>query len=168
MGKPLNLDKLELLSAELGQLLIERKLFFTSAESCTGGWVGQSVTGVPGSSMWYGAGFITYSNIAKMNILGVQKETLNNFGAVSEEVVKEMVKGALNKSGAQIGVAISGIAGPGGGSEQRPVGTVCIAWLLEGKEIVSSTEHFLGNRNEVRWASVECALVHSIRLIKES
>jgi nicotinamide-nucleotide amidase len=103
-----------------------------------------------------------------MNILGVKKETLNNFGAVSEEVVKEMVKGALNKSGAQIGVAISGIAGPGGGSEQRPVGSVCIAWLLEGKEIVSSTEHFLGNRNEVRWASVECALVHSIRLIKEN
>ena len=168
MGKPLNLDKLELLSAELGQLLIERKLFFTSAESCTGGWVGQSVTGVPGSSMWYGAGFITYSNIAKMNILGVQKETLNNFGAVSEEVVKEMVKGALNKSGAQIGVAISGIAGPSGGSEERPVGTVCIAWLLEGKEIVSSTEHFSGNRNEVRCATVDCALYNSIRLIKEN
>ncbi len=168
MGKPLNLDKLELLSAELGQLLIERKLFFTSAESCTGGWVGQSVTGVPGSSMWYGAGFITYSNIAKINILGVQKETLNNFGAVSEEVVKEMVKGALNKSGAQIGVAISGIAGPSGGSEERPVGTVCIAWLLEGKEIVSSTEHFSGNRNEVRCATVDCALYNSIRLIKEN
>ena len=168
MGKPLNLDKLELLSAELGQLLIERKLFFTSAESCTGGWVGQSVTGVPGSSMWYGAGFITYSNIAKMNILGVQKETLNNFGAVSEEVVKEMVKGALNKSGAQIGVAISGIAGPSGGSEERPIGTVCIAWLLEGKEIVSSTEHFSGNRNEVRCATVDCALYNSIRLIKEN
>ena len=164
----MNLDKLELLSAELGELLIERKFFFTSAESCTGGWVGQSVTGVPGSSRWYGAGFITYSNIAKRNILGVQKETLNNYGAVSEEVVQEMVKGALNNSGAQIGVAISGIAGPGGGSEQRPVGTVCIAWLLEGKEIVSSTEHFLGNRNEVRWASVECALYHSIRLIKEN
>ena len=164
----MNLDKLELLSAELGELLIERNFFFTSAESCTGGWVGQSVTGVPGSSRWYGAGFITYSNIAKRNILGVQKETLNNYGAVSEEVVQEMVKGALNNSGAQIGVAISGIAGPGGGSEQRPVGTVCIAWLLEGKEIVSSTEHFLGNRNEVRWASVECALYHSIRLIKEN
>ena len=164
----MNSDKLEFLSAELGELLFERKLFFTSAESCTGGWVGQSVTGVPGSSRWFGAGFITYSNIAKMNILGVQKETLNNFGAVSEEVVKEMVKGALNKSGAQIGVAISGIAGPSGGSEERPIGTVCIAWLLEGKEIVSSTEHFSGNRNEVRCATVECALYNSIRLIKEN
>ena len=164
----MNLEKLDKLSAELGQLLTERNLFFTSAESCTGGWVGQSVTGVSGSSKWYGMGFITYSNTAKIKVLGVKKETLKNFGAVSEEVVCEMAAGALNISNSQIGVAISGIAGPGGGTEERPVGTVCIAWLIEGKEIVSTTELFSGNRNEVRYATVEFALANSIRLLKEN
>ena len=164
----MNLEKLELLSTELGTLLTERKLLFTSAESCTGGWVGQSVTGVPGSSKWYGTGFITYSNTAKIKVLGVNKETLKNFGAVSEEVVSEMVEGALSLSNSQLGVAISGIAGPGGGTKERPVGTVCIAWLIEGKEVNSTTKLFSGNRNEVRYATVECALINAIRLIKEN
>ena len=164
----MNLEKLESLSTELGELLTERNLFFTSAESCTGGWVGQSITGVPGSSKWYGTGFITYSNSAKIKILGVNKETLKNFGAVSEEVVSEMVEGALSLSNSQLGVAISGIAGPGGGSKERPVGTVCIAWLIEGKEVNSTTKLFSGNRNEVRYATVECALINAIRLIKEN
>ena len=164
----MNLEKLESLSAELGELLTARNLLFTSAESCTGGWVGQSVTGVPGSSRWYGTGFITYSNSAKIKILGVNKETLKNFGAVSEEVVSEMVEGALSLSNSQLGVAISGIAGPGGGSKERPVGTVCIAWLIEGEEVNSTTKLFSGNRNEVRYATVECALINAIRLIKEN
>ena len=164
----MNLEKLESLSTELGTLLTERKFLFTSAESCTGGWVGQSVTGVPGSSKWYGTGFITYSNTAKIKVLGVNKETLKNFGAVSEEVVSEMVEGALSLSNSQLGVAISGIAGPGGGTKERPVGTVCIAWLIEGKEVNSTTKLFSGNRNEVRYATVECALINAIRLIKEN
>ena len=164
----MNLEKLESLSTELGALLTERKLLFTSAESCTGGWVGQSVTGVPGSSKWYGTGFITYSNTAKIKVLGVKKETLKIFGAVSEEVVSEMVEGALSLSNSQLGVAISGIAGPGGGTKERPVGTVCIAWLIEGKEVNSTTKLFSGNRNEVRYATVECALINAIRLIKEN
>ena len=164
----MNLEKLESLSTELGALLTERKLLFTSAESCTGGWVGQSVTGVPGSSKWYGTGFITYSNTAKIKVLGVKKETLKNFGAVSEEVVSEMVEGALGLSNSQLGVAISGIAGPSGGTKERPVGTVCIAWLIEGKEVNSTTKLFSGNRNEVRYATVECALINAIRLIKKN
>ena len=164
----MNLEKLESLSTELGTLLTERKLLFTSAESCTGGWVGQSVTGVPGSSKWYGTGFITYSNTAKIKVLGVKKETLKIFGAVSEEVVSEMVEGALSLSKSQLGVAISGIAGPGGGTKERPVGTVCIAWLIEGEEVNSTTKLFSGNRNEVRYATVECALINAIRLIKEN
>ena len=164
----MNLEKLESLSTELGELLTERNILFTSAESCTGGWVGQSVTGVPGSSRWYGTGFITYSNTAKIKVLGVNKETLKNFGAVSEEVVSEMVEGALRLSNSQLGVAISGIAGPGGGTKERPVGTVCIAWLIEGGKVNSTTKLFSGNRNEVRYATVECALINAIRLIKEN
>ena len=164
----MNLEKLESLSAELGELLTEKNLLFTSAESCTGGWVGQSVTGVPGSSKWYGTGFITYSNTAKTKVLGVKKETLRNYGAVSEEVVCEMVEGADSLSNSQLGVAISGIAGPGGGTKERPVGTVCIAWLREGEEVHSTTELFSGNRNEVRYATVECALINAIRLVKEN
>ena len=164
----MNLEKLYTLSAELGQLLTEKNFFFTSAESCTGGWIGQSVTAVPGSSKWYGMGFITYSNIAKVKVLGVKGDSLKHFGAVSEEVVSEMALGALNISNSQLSVAISGIAGPGGGTKERPVGTVCIAWLLEGKEIISTTELFSGDRNEVRYATVECALTNSIRLIKEN
>ena len=164
----MNLEKLESLSTELGELLTERNFLFTSAESCTGGWVGQSVTGVPGSSKWYGTGFITYSNTAKIKVLGVNKETLKIFGAVSEEVVSEMVEGALSLSNSQLGVAISGIAGPGGGTKERPVGTVCIAWLIEGEKVNSTTKLFSGNRNEVRYATVECALINAIRLIKEN
>ena len=161
-------QNLESLAEELGNLLIERGLFFTSAESCTGGWVGQTVTAVAGSSRWYGAGFITYSNIAKNKILEVSKETLKKYGAVSEEVVQEMVAGALQKSGAAFGVAISGIAGPGGGTKERPVGTVCIAWKLHDNILVSSTELFDGDRNQVRYATVERTFKKAIELIKEN
>ena len=161
-------QNLETLAEELGNLLIERRLFFKSAESCTGGWVGQTVTAVAGSSRWYGAGFITYSNTAKNKILEVSKETLKKYGAVSEEVVQEMVAGALQKSGAALGIAISGIAGPGGGTKKRPVGTVCIAWKLHDNILVSSTELFDGDRNQVRYATVEHTFKKAIELIKEN
>ena len=97
----MDLKELESISSELGILLKDKNYFFSTAESCTGGWVGQSLTSVPGSSSWYGCGFITYSNIAKNKILDVSKDTLNNYGAVSEEVVKEMIEGALEKSKAK-------------------------------------------------------------------
>ena len=126
-------------------------MYFTCAESCTGGLLSQSIVSVAGSSAWFGCSFITYSNSSKHKILGVTKESLKSFGAVSEEVVGEMVTGALSESRANLGVAISGIAGPGGGSSERPVGTVCIAWKLnEGAEI-KETFLFEGNRNEVRY-----------------
>jgi len=162
----LDLKELESLSSELGVLLKDKNYFFTTAESCTGGWVGQSLTSVPGSSSWYGCGFITYSNIAKHKVLDVSKETLNSYGAVSQEVVEEMVKGALIKSRANLGVAISGIAGPGGGTPERPVGTVCLAWKLNNLPALSVTEVFDGSREEVRFKSVSKALEEAINLLK--
>ena len=162
----MDLKDLESLSSELGALLNKKNYFFTTAESCTGGWVGQSLTSVPGSSSWYGCGFITYSNIAKHKILEVSKDTLNNHGAVSQEVVEEMVIGALKKSRANLGVAISGIAGPGGGTPERPVGTVCLAWKLNDLPVLSITEVFDGSREEVRFKSVSKALEEAISLLK--
>ena len=163
----MDLKELESLSAELGDLLNRKNYFFTTAESCTGGWVGQSLTSVPASSSWYGCGLITYSNIAKHQILDVSKDTLNSHGAVSQEVVEEMVDGALKKSRANLGVAISGIAGPGGGTTERPVGTVCLAWKLNDLPASSVTEVFEGSREEVRFKSVSKALKEAINLLKQ-
>ena len=162
----MELNNLENLSTELGALLQKKNMFFTSAESCTGGLLSQSIVSVPGSSGWFGCSFVTYSNISKHKILGVSKDSLKRFGAVSEEVVTEMVDGAIAESRADLGVAISGIAGPGGGSPDRPVGTVCIAWKLKDKQAVRSTFLFEGNRNEVRYATVVKSLEEAIELIK--
>ena len=164
----MDLKELESLSAELGALLIEKNYFFTTAESCTGGWVGHALTSIPGSSEWFGSSFVTYSYEAKTQILGVSSQDLDNFGAVSEEIVEQMVSGALDKSGADVGVAISGIAGPDGGTDTKPVGTVCFAWKINGQEVIASTEHFSGDRNEVRYSSVERALMGTIELIKKN
>ena len=162
----MELNNLENLSAELGTLLQKKNMFFTSAESCTGGLLSQSIVSVPGSSGWFGCSFVTYSNISKHKILGVSKDSLKRFGAVSEEVVTEMVDGAVAESRADLGVAISGIAGPGGGSPDRPVGTVCIAWKLKDKQAIRSTFLFEGNRNEVRYKTVVKSLEEAIELIK--
>jgi nicotinamide-nucleotide amidase len=162
----LELNNLENLSTELGALLQKKDMFFTSAESCTGGLLSQSIVSVPGSSGWFGCSFVTYSNISKHKILGVSKDSLKRFGAVSEEVVTEMVDGAVAESRADLGVAISGIAGPGGGSPDRPVGTVCIAWKLKDKQAIRSTFLFEGNRNEVRYKTVVKSLEEAIGLIK--
>ena len=162
----MELNNLENLSTELGTLLQKKNMFFTSAESCTGGLLSQSIVSVPGSSGWFGCSFVTYSNISKHKILGVSKDSLKRFGAVSEEVVTEMVDGAVAESRADLGVAISGIAGPGGGSPDRPVGTVCIAWKLKDKQAVRSTFLFEGNRNEVRYKTVVKSLEEAIELIK--
>lgn len=162
----MELNNLENLSTELGALLQKKNMFFTSAESCTGGLLSQSIVSVPGSSGWFSCSFVTYSNISKHKILGVSKDSLKRFGAVSEEVVTEMVDGAVAESRADLGVAISGIAGPGGGSSDRPVGTVCIAWKLKDKQAIRSTFLFEGNRNEVRYATVVKSLEEAIELIK--
>ena len=164
----MNQEKLERISSELGELLKLKDYSFTCAESCTGGWVGHALTSIPGSSEWFGSSFVTYSYEAKTQILGVSSEDLDGFGAVSEEIVEQMVSGALDKSGANVGVAISGIAGPAGGTDTKPVGTVCFAWKIDGQAVITSTDHFLGDRNEVRYSSVERALMGTIELIKKN
>jgi nicotinamide-nucleotide amidase len=128
-----------------------------TAESCTGGWIAKCVTDIAGSSAWLERGFVTYSNAAKQEMLGVASATLAVHGAVSEAVVAEMAAGALAHSHATVAVAVSGIAGPGGGTADKPVGTVCFAWALAGRVEVA-TCRFAGDREQVRRDSVVHAL----------
>lgn len=151
-------DRLEWLAVAVGGALKARGLKLATAESCTGGWIGQTVTRVSGSSDWFDRGFITYSNEAKREVLGVRREILERHGAVSEEAVREMALGALSRSRAQAAVAVSGIAGPTGGSPEKPVGTVCLAWALPDGSVESETRHFQGDREAVRRSGVEAAL----------
>jgi nicotinamide-nucleotide amidase len=146
------------LSGRVGDALKARKLMMAAAESCTGGWIGQAVTMVPGSSNWFDRGFVTYTNEAKQDMLGVRAETLREFGAVSEQTVREMVAGALARSRAQIAVAVSGIAGPDGGSPKKPVGTVLLAWGEKGGGVTARSVHFQGDRDAVRRQTVIAAL----------
>jgi nicotinamide-nucleotide amidase len=146
------------LAAAVGASLGARGDTLTTAESCTGGGVGAAVTLVPGSSGWYDRGYITYSNDAKIAELAVSGETLRVHGAVSEPVVLEMVDGALHRSGATVAVAVSGVAGPGGGTPGKPVGMVCIAWGRSDGLRRSCTFRFDGDRDAVRSASVVAAL----------
>src|ERR1043166_3670914 len=128
-----------------------------TAESCTGGWVGEAVTMVPGSSEWFERGFITYTYISKREMLGVKVKTLEKFGAVSEQTVREMAAGALARSHAQIALAVSGTAGPSGGTREKPVGTVCFAWAGKRGAIVTETRLFRGDRQAIRRKAVEHA-----------
>lgn len=145
--------------------LKKNKLMLVTAESCTGGWVAKVVTDLAGSSSVFDRGFVTYSNQAKQEMLGVSKETLELYGAVSEQVVEEMVQGALNNSSAQVAISISGIAGPGGGTEEKPVGTVCFGWMLKDSPPESDTLYFSGDREKIRQKSVEYALTGIIEKI---
>lgn len=128
------------------------------AESCTGGWIAKSLTDVPGSSAWFAYGFITYSDEAKQDMLGVSEETLAGQGAVSEDVAEQMATGARLMSGAEIAVAVTGIAGPDGGSAAKPVGMVCMAWAGPGVQLLSTTLKFKGDRESIRRQSVVAAL----------
>ena len=156
---------LNVLAEKVATLLSEKGLTISTAESCTGGWVGKEFTGIPGSSKWYGTGFITYSNHAKHNLLKVSKESLISHGAVSKRVVEEMAEGAKKLSKSNLSIAISGIAGPSGGTPARPVGTVCIAWKLDQASTIRETFLFEGNRNEVRYKTVFKALEVAIELV---
>ena len=138
------------LAIELGAVLKERNLMLALAESCTGGMVAQSITSVAGSSAWFDRGFVTYSNVSKIEMLGVRAETLEKFGAVSEETALEMALGCLKHSHAQLSGSITGIAGPDGGTVDKPVGTVCFAWAGEKLLLSTTTKRFFGNREEVR------------------
>jgi nicotinamide-nucleotide amidase len=158
-------DELLQLAHTLGQKLHAKGWMLATAESCTGGWVAQVVTAIPGSSAWFDRGFVTYTNQAKQDMLGVNAATLEAHGAVSEETVKEMATGALAKSAAQISVAISGIAGPGGGTEKKPIGTVCIGWDTAGANPHSTTCRLSGDREEIRSRAVAAALRGLIELV---
>jgi len=146
------------LAESLGRALKGRQALLVTAESCTGGWAAQAVTAVPGSSAWFERGFVTYSNESKTELLGVRHETLERHGAVSEEIAREMALGALARSRGTLAVAITGVAGPGGGSAAKPVGTVCFAWAQAGGRVRSETRRFSGEREAVRRQSVEHAL----------
>lgn len=154
------------LAEKLGETLEQRGLMLATAESCTGGGVGEAVTMVPNSSHWFERGFVTYTYISKREMLGVNSDTLGRHGAVSEPTVREMVDGALARSHAQVAVAVSGTAGPGGGTPDKPVGTVCFAWGIKGGAIMSETQHFAGDRRAVRKQSVVHALEGVLRLLE--
>lgn len=151
-------DTLITLAARVGARLRARGMMLATAESCTGGWVAQAVTAVGGSSAWFERGFVTYSDAAKQEMLGVSARTLAAHGAVSEQTACEMAAGALARSRAQVAVAITGIAGPSGGSPEKPVGTVCFAWAAQAGVPSAQTQHFAGDRESVRRQSVIAAL----------
>lgn len=151
-----NLD-LSLLAQRLGRQCLQLGVEVTTAESCTGGGIASAITSVAGSSAYFTAGYVTYSNAAKMRLLGVEQATLDAHGAVSEPVVNAMVAGACRESGADVAVAVSGVAGPDGGSDDKPVGTVWIAWGgAERQE--AQCFHFPGDRQAVREQAVREAL----------
>ena len=142
----------------IGEQLVRRSWMLTTAESCTGGGVAHAVTSIPGSSRWFERGFVTYSNLAKQQMLGVTVELLQSYGAVSEPVVRAMADGALQNSAAQLSLAISGIAGPDGGSPGKPVGMVWFAWAVSGRTTTSCCQHFDGDRAQVRELAIQTAL----------
>jgi nicotinamide-nucleotide amidase len=149
---------LVVLSEQVGAALRERSLTLATVESCTGGWAAQVVTHTAGSSTWFDRGFVTYSNEAKVDMLGVSPATLAKHGAVSLETATEMAVGALERSNALISLAITGVAGPTGGSPDKPVGTVCFAWCLRGQKPESGRRQFAGTRESVRRQAVVFAL----------
>ena len=151
-------QELTKLAISVGDALMARGWMLATAESCTGGWVAKVCTDIAGSSRWFERGFVTYTNDAKQEMLGVSAETLDTTGAVSEATVQEMTRGALQHSRAQVSLAISGIAGPGGATPFKPVGTVCLAWAVRDGARVSRQFHFDGDREAVRRQAVAAAL----------
>ena len=157
-------DELQLQAERLGASLRDARQMLVTAESCTGGWIAKAVTDVAGSSDWFDCGLAAYSYEAKQRLLGVRAETLEHSGAVSRETVLEMVSGALVHSGSTVAVAVTGIAGPGGGTDDKPVGTVWIAWKRRGGYPQAELFHFDGDREAVRRQTVAAAL-HGLEAI---
>jgi nicotinamide-nucleotide amidase len=160
-------DTISTLAVLVGTRLNARCLMLATAESCTGGWVSMAVTSVAGSSEWFERGFVTYSNEAKEQLLGVAASTIALHGAVSEAVAREMAQGALHHSRAQLALAVTGVAGPGGGAPGKPVGTVCFAWAGPDAKLASVTRHFEGDREQVRRQSVIAALQGLLQAIDD-
>ena len=149
----------------LAQALSERNYALATAESCTGGWIAKLLTDKPGSSAWFERGLVTYSNDAKQELLAVSANTLERYGAVSAETVAEMAQGALRHSHAQVSVAVSGIAGPDGGSTEKPVGTVWLAWAMVPNVVTTRHHVFTGDRDSVRQQAVQAALQGVLQLL---
>ena len=161
-------EELDTLALSLGNSCQRRAMRLVTAESCTGGLIAATVTDIAGSSSWFDRGFIVYTPESKMELLGVQPETLNRCGVVSEPVAREMAVGALAHSNATIAVAVTGVAGPAGGTEKTPVGTVCFGFAVKTPQAVcaeSSEQHFVGNRCQVREEAVKFSLKTLIALL---
>ncbi len=156
----------ETLAQRVGELFLANRMTLVTAESCTGGWVSQCLTAIAGSSEWFDRGFVTYSNQSKQEMLDVPVETIMEHGAVSQQTAAAMSQGALCHSSADWAVAITGIAGPGGGSVDKPVGTVCFAWAEREGSVMVETCHFRGDREAVRAQSVAHALSRLIENIR--
>ena len=151
-------EELSQIARKAGEILLERGWRLTTVESCTGGWICQVVTSLAGSSDWFECGMVTYSNTSKAALAGVPGSLISSYGAVSAQVAEAMVSGAQERTDASVAVSVTGIAGPGGGSEEKPVGTVYMAWQFPGREAVSERFHFHGDREEVRRQTVATAL----------
>ena len=151
-------EQIERVARRLGDAALAKGVMIATAESCTAGGIAYAITEVPGSSAWFDRGFVTYTNASKEALLGVKPETLTANGAVSLAVVEEMTQGALAHSDAQLAVAVSGIAGPGGAVAGKPVGTVCLAWQWRGEDAQSHYEYFSGDRKAVREQTILFAL----------
>ncbi len=158
---------MDILAAQVGGLLKLHGLILTTAESCTGGGVAHAITDIAGSSGWFDRGFVTYSNLSKQQMLGVDEATLVQYGAVSEAVVREMVAGALVNSAAQLALSVSGIAGPDGGTPDKPAGTVWFAWGIVNSPVYTALHHLSGNRAEVRAQAVRIALQGVVDLLNQ-
>lgn len=166
-----DLTQVEDLTQELGKLILDRGWLLATAESCTGGLLAGAVTGVSGSSQWFDRGFVTYTNEAKIDMLGVLNSTLERFGAVSEEVAKEMSEGTLlHAIHSCCSISTTGIAGPTGGTDLKPVGMVCFAFsrrIRDGIQTSTCTEYFTGSRAEVRASAVSFALTKALKLFAQ-
>ena len=150
---------------QAGTALSRQELMRVTAESCTGGWLGQTITSIAGSSGWFDRGFVTYTDISKQEMLGVSNATLERYGAVSEQTAYEMAAGAVARSHAQVAVSITGIAGPDGGTAQKPVGMICFAWVMKDGMALTETRYYSGSREEIRRQSVAGALQGVIDLL---
>lgn len=157
----------ETLCAELADLLRQKKQMLATAESCTGGMIAAACTDLAGSSDWFERGFVTYSNAAKSDLLGVDPQLIITHGAVSEPVARAMAQGALDKSQAQVSIAVTGIAGPSGGSIEKPVGTVWFSWGLP-TGVHTEKQIFPGDRAAVRAATVQHALTQLLQFLKDT
>lgn len=161
-----HLSQVHLIAKEIGDKLKSQRLQLVTAESCTGGQLAQTITSVPGASQWFERGFVTYSTLSKQQVLGIDQALLNQYSPVSEEAVLAMATGALNKSPATISIAITGLAGPDGGTNETPVGTIWTAWVGKNSFHKAQRQHYSGDRLIIRYAAVEFALQTLLSLLE--